>query len=60
MIWCKYYLFVFRLINLYRKDFGIYDVYKNFVDDLLDLYMVGFNVCLFVMGESESGKIYII
>lgn len=28
------------------------------MDDLLDLHMAGFNVCLLVLGESESGKTY--
>lgn len=48
------------MTNLHRKDSGTYDVYKNSVDDLLDLHMAGFNVCLLVMGESESGKTYTI
>ncbi|XP_078318069.1 coiled-coil domain-containing protein 78-like isoform X2 [Crassostrea virginica] len=47
-----------NLTNLHRKDSSTYDVYKNSVDDLLDLHMAGFNVCLLVLGESESGKTY--
>ncbi|XP_062568763.1 coiled-coil domain-containing protein 78-like [Saccostrea cucullata] len=47
-----------NLANLHRKDATNYDVYKHSVDDLLDLHMAGFNVCLLVMGESESGKTF--
>lgn len=50
--------FFSSLTNLHRKDSSTYDVYKNSVDDLLDLHMAGFNVCLLVLGESESGKTY--
>ncbi|XP_033737575.1 coiled-coil domain-containing protein 78-like isoform X1 [Pecten maximus] len=41
---------------LHHKDAGNYDVFKHSVENLLDLYLAGFNVCLLVMGESESGK----
>ena len=53
-----YFQFFSSLTNLHRKDSSTYDVYKNSVDDLLDLHMAGFNVCLLVLGESESGKTY--
>ncbi|KAK3092086.1 hypothetical protein FSP39_025060 [Pinctada imbricata] len=49
-----------NLSTLYRKDSNNYDVFKGSVENLLDLYMAGFNVCLMVMGESESGKSYTI
>ncbi|XP_048758044.1 coiled-coil domain-containing protein 78-like isoform X3 [Ostrea edulis] len=49
-----------NLTNLHRKDATNYDIYKQSVDDLSDLHMAGFNVCLLVMGESESGKTFTI
>ncbi|KAJ8306101.1 hypothetical protein KUTeg_016646 [Tegillarca granosa] len=46
--------------TLHRKDASNYDVFKHSMENLLELYLAGFNVCLFVMGESEAGKTYTI
>lgn len=45
--------------TLHRKDVDNYGIFKNSIEDsLLNLHMAGFNVCLFVMGQTESGKSY--
>ncbi|KAL3867861.1 hypothetical protein ACJMK2_040707 [Sinanodonta woodiana] len=49
-----------NFLQLYRKDASNLDIYRNHVENLLDLYIAGFNVCLLVMGESGSGKTYTI
>lgn len=41
---------------LHRQDASNLDLFRTCVDDLLDFYLAGFNVCLFVMGESGAGK----
>lgn len=47
--------------TLHRKDVDNYGIFKNSIEEsLLNLHMAGFNVCLLVMGETESGKSYTI
>ncbi|WAR23394.1 CCD78-like protein [Mya arenaria] len=44
--------------TLHRQDGTNTDVFRSSMDDLLDFFLAGFNVSLFVMGESGSGKTY--
>ncbi|XP_052274268.1 coiled-coil domain-containing protein 78-like isoform X2 [Dreissena polymorpha] len=44
--------------TLHRQDATNTDLFRSSVDDLLDYFLSGFNVALFVMGESGSGKTY--
>ncbi|XP_053394092.1 coiled-coil domain-containing protein 78-like isoform X2 [Mercenaria mercenaria] len=43
---------------LHRQDASNLDLFRSSVDELLDFFLAGFNVCLMVMGESGSGKTY--
>ena len=59
--WCIHlsvFAFVYSFKTLHRQDATNQDIFQSSVDDLVDFYLAGFNVCLFVMGESESGKTY--
>ncbi|XP_071137257.1 coiled-coil domain-containing protein 78-like [Mytilus edulis] len=45
--------------TLHRKDTDNYGIFKNTIEDsLLHMHMSRFNVCLLVIGETESGKSY--
>lgn len=49
----------FSFATLHRKDTDNYGIFKNTIEDsLLHMHMSRFNVCLLVIGETESGKSY--
>ena len=48
----------FSFKTLHRQDGTNMDIFRSSVDDLLDFFLAGFNVSLFLMGESGSGKTY--
>ncbi|KAL5021078.1 hypothetical protein ScPMuIL_000233 [Solemya velum] len=47
-----------NLRYLHKRDADNYDIFKHNVEGLLDSFMMGYNACLLVMGQSDSGKSY--
>ncbi|KAL4235904.1 hypothetical protein ACF0H5_004294 [Mactra antiquata] len=44
--------------TLHRQDASNLDLFRSSVDEQIDFFLAGFNVSLFLMGESGSGKTY--
>jgi len=51
---------LFRFQQFHRPTASNSDVYHDSLESLLQLYLAGYNVCLFVIGEPSSGKTYTI
>ncbi|KAI0211503.1 Kinesin-like protein KIN-12D [Lamellibrachia satsuma] len=42
--------------HLHKSEAGVCEIFNKSVEPLLDLCITGFNTCLMVVGESDSGK----
>ena len=47
---------VYRFAHLHKSEAGVCEIFNKSVEPLLDLCITGFNTCLMVVGESDSGK----